>query len=178
MGLPENSFIGLFSTKKLDIPDEKLSGFKTMGELPGAMDEFMGQVVSMVVMMTVVASVVALIIIYLVTSLLIEENRNSISLLKIFGYRRREIRSLILNSSTPVIVAGFIAGIPLALASMGAVYGYLGKMINLVLPPIVSPLYVVISFVTIMLTYQLSKALCAKSVETVAMSEALKAGTE
>ena len=65
------------------------------------MDEFMGQVVSMVVMMTVVASVVALIIIYLVTSLLIEENRNSISLLKIFGYRRREIRSLILNSSTP-----------------------------------------------------------------------------
>ena len=149
-----------------------------MGELPGAMDEFMGQVVSMVVMMTVVASVVALIIIYLVTSLLIEENRNSISLLKIFGYRRREIRSLILNSSTPVIVAGFIAGIPLALASMGAVYGYLGKMINLVLPPIVSPLYVVISFVTIMLTYQLSKALCAKSVETVAMSEALKAGTE
>ena len=178
MGLPENSFIGLFSTKKLDIPDEKLSGFKTMGELPGAMDEFMGQVVSMVVMMTVVASVVALIIIYLVTSLLIEENRNSISLLKIFGYRRREIRSLILNSSTPVIVAGFIAGIPLALASMGAVYGYLGKMINLVLPPIVSPLYVVISFVTIMLTYQLSKALCAKSVETVAMSEALKAGTK
>ena len=51
-------------------------------------------------------------------------------------------------------------------------------MINLVLPPIVSPPYVVISFVTIMLTYQLSKALCAKSVETVAMSEAPKAGTE
>ncbi|HHU83301.1 MAG TPA: FtsX-like permease family protein [Firmicutes bacterium] len=178
MGLAENSYRGLFSTKKLAILGEKLSGFKDMSALPGAIDEFMGQLGSVVVMMTVVASVVALIIIYLVTSLLIEESRNTISLFKVFGYKRREIRSLILNSSTLVIVAGFIIGIPLAVASMGAVYGYLGKMINLVLPPVVNPLYVVIAFIVIMLTYQLSKALCAKSVERVAMSEALKAGTE
>jgi putative ABC transport system permease protein len=178
LGLPENSYRGLFSTIKLDIPDQMLSGFKAMSELPGAIDEFMGQLITMVALMTVVSSIVALIIIYLVTSLIIEENRNTISLFKIFGYRRREIRSLILNSSTLVIVAGFIIGIPVAVASMGAVYGYIGKMINLVLPPIVSPLYVVISFAAIMLTYQLSKLLCAKNVETVSMSEALKAGTE
>ncbi len=61
---------------------------------------------------------------------------------------------------------------------MGAVYGYLGDMINLVLPAIVSPLYVLISFAVIMLTYQLGKLLCAKNVEAVSMSEALKAGTE
>ena len=149
-----------------------------MAELPEAMDEFMGQLISMVVLMTIVSSIVALIILYLVTSLIIEENKNTISLLKIFGYRRREIRSLILNSSTLVIVFGFIIGIPIAMVSMGALYGYLGTIINLMLPTIISPLYVVISFVAIMLTYQLSKMLCAKSVEAVSMSEALKAGTE
>lgn len=82
------------------------------------------------------------------------------------------------NSSTFVAVTGFIISIPVAAASMGSLYGYLGNMINLVLPPIVSPLYVIISFAAIMLTYQLSKALCARNVETVSMSEALKAGTE
>lgn len=178
MGLPENSYMGLFSTKKLDIPDEKLSGTKSMSELPAAMDEFFGQLVSMVALMTIVSSVVALIILYLVTSLIIEENRNTISLLKVFGYRRREIRSLILDSSTLVIVAGFLLGIPIAAASMGAVYGYIGKLINLILPAIVSPLYVAISFAAIMLIYQISKLMCAKNVETVSMSEALKAGTE
>ena len=178
LGLPENSYMGLFSKIKFDIPDEKLSGTKTMSELPDAMDEFMGQMVSMVASMTVVSSIVALIILYLVTSLTIEENRNTISLFKVFGYRRGEIRSLILNSSTLVILVGFIIGIPVAVASMGAIYGYIGKMINLVLPPIVSPLYVLISFAAIMLTYQLSKLLCTKNVETVSMSEALKAGTE
>src|SRR5690554_3864340 len=132
----------------------------------------------MVALMTIVSSVVALIILYLVTSLIIEENRNTISLFKVFGYRRREIKSMILNSSTFVIVAGFLIGIPVAAASMGAVYGYLGNMINLVLPAIVNPLYVMISFAAIMLTYQLSKLLCAKSLDTVSMDEALKAGAE
>ena len=50
----------------------------------------MGQMVSMVASMTVVSSIVALIILYLVTSLTIEENRNTISLFKVFGYRRGE----------------------------------------------------------------------------------------
>ncbi len=178
MELPENSYMGLFSTRKLDIPDEMLSGTKSMAELPEAMDEFMGQLISMVVLMTIVSSIVALIILYLVTSLIIEENKNTISLFKIFGYRRREIRSLILNSSTLVILVGFIVAIPIAMVSMGVLYGYLGNMINLMLPTIISPLYVVISFIAIMLTYQLSKLLCAKSVEAVPMSEALKAGVE
>ena len=178
MELPEDSYIGLFSTKELDIPDEKLSGTKSMSQLPEAMDEFMGQMISMVALMTIVSSVVALIILYLVTSLAIEENRNTISLFKVFGYRRGEIRSLILNSSTFVVVTGFLIGIPAAVASMGSLYGYLGNLINLVLPPIVSPIYVIISFAAIMLTYQLSKWMCAKNIDTVSMSEALKAGTE
>lgn len=178
LGFPENSYTGLWSTKKLDIPEEQLSGTKSLSETANAMDELLGPMVSMVVAMTLIACVVGLIIIYLVTSLIIEENKNTISLFKIFGYRRREIGSLILNSSTFVIVAGFIISIPVMAASMSAMYGYLGAMINLVLPTIISPLYVVVCFAAIMLTYQLSKLLCAKRVNAVSMSEALKAGTE
>ncbi|MGI6548584.1 MAG: FtsX-like permease family protein [Syntrophomonadales bacterium] len=178
LGLPENSYLGLWSTKELDIPEEQLSGTKSLSETANAMDELLGPMVSMVVAMTLIASVVGLIIIYLVTSLIIEENKNTISLFKIFGYRGREIKSLILNSSTLVIVAGFVISIPVMAASMGAMYGYLGAMINMVLPTIISPLYVSVCFVAIMLTYQLSKLLCAKKVNAVSMSEALKAGTE
>ncbi len=178
LGFSENSYAGLWSTRKLDIPEEQLSGTKSLSETANAMDELLGPMVSMVVAMTLIACVVGLIIIYLVTSLIIEENKNTISLFKIFGYRRREIRSLILNSSTFVILAGFIISIPIMAASMDAMYSYLGAMINLVLPTIINPLYVVVCFVAIMLTYQLSKLLCAKKVNAVSMSEALKAGTE
>lgn len=178
LGFPANSYMGLFSTNILDIPDEQLSGTKSLSEIPSAIDEFFGMMIFTVVGMTLVASVVALIILYLVTSLIIEENRITISLFKIFGYKRHEIRSLILNSSTLVVVAGFIISIPIMMASMDAIYGYLGNMINLVLPTIVSPLYVAICFIVIMMTYQISKWLCAKKMDTVSMSEALKQGSE
>jgi len=85
---------------------------------------------------------------------------------------------MILNSSTFVIVAGFMIGISIMAASMSSMYGYIGNMINLVLPTIISPLYVVVCFVVIMLTYQLSKLFCSKRVNEVSMNEALKAGTE
>ncbi|KGK82242.1 ABC transporter permease [Clostridium sp. HMP27] len=176
--LPENSYMGLWSTKKLDIPDEQLSGTKSLKEAANAMDELLGPMVSMVVAMTIIACAVGFIIIYLVISLIIEENKNTISLFKIFGYKRREIRSMVLNSSTFVILTGFIISIPVMTASMNAIYSYLGSMINLVLPTIISPLYVVICFTAIMLIYQLSKLMCAKKVNAVSMSEALKVGTE
>lgn len=175
LGLPNNSYMGLWSTKKLDIPDEELLGTKSLSETANAMDELLGPMVSMVVAMTIIASIVGLIIIYLVTSMIIEENKNTISLLKIFGYKRKEIRSLVLNSSTLIIVAAFLISIPIMSVSMNAMYGYLGDMINLVLPIIINPLYVVICFGAIMLTYQLSKLICAKKVNGVSASEALKA---
>ncbi len=178
MELPENSYNGLWSNRILDIPDEMLSGMKSMGEAATAIDELMGPMISMVMAMTVIASIVGLIIIYLVTSLIIEENRNTISLFKIFGYRPREIKSLILNSSTFIIMTAFVISIPIMAGSMEAMYGYLGNMINLVLPTIINPLYVFICFIAIMLTYQLSKLLCARKVTSVSMSEALKAGGE
>ena len=45
------------------------------------------------------AFIIGIIVIYVVTSLIIEENKGNISLMKVFGYRRKEVNSLILNSS-------------------------------------------------------------------------------
>lgn len=178
MGLPEDSYMGLWSETRLNIPDQQLSGTKSLSELGNTIEDLWGPMISMVGAMTLISCVVALIILYLVTSLIIEENKNTISLFKIFGYRRREIKSLILDSATIVILIAFIISIPIMAASMNAIYGYLGNMINLVLPTIISPFYVLVCLAAIMLTYQLSKLICARKVNTVDMSEALKAAAE
>jgi len=175
---PENSYIGLWSESKLDIPGDQLSGAKTMSEIASSVDSMLKPLIYSMATMIFAACVVALIILYLVASIIIEENKGTISLFKIFGYKRHEIKSLVLNSSTYVVLVGFIISIPIMLASMGALYDYIGSMVNIVFPIIINPLYVLVCFVLIMLTYQLSKLLCAKKVNAVSMSEALKAGTE
>jgi putative ABC transport system permease protein len=178
LGYAENSYIGLWSDTKLDIPAGELAGAKTMSEIAASVNEMLKPLITVMAAIILVACVVALIILYLVTSLIIEENRSTISLFKIFGYKRREIKSLVLNSSTYVVLVGFIISIPIMLVSMGALYGYIGSMVNIVLPTIINPLYVFVCFVLIMLTYQLSKLLCARTLNSVSMREALSAGTE
>ncbi len=177
-GLPEGSYSGLFSDRQLPIEDTRLSGVKDLANLSSAMDDIALPMMAMVLFITVIAALMGAVIIFLVTSLMIDESRQTISLMKVFGYRQRELASLILSSSTPVVILGFLLGVPLMTLTANAMYGYLGEMINLALPMILSPLWMLVSFVIILGVYQLTKLLCAKKLAKVPMSEALKAGAE
>ncbi|ATW23526.1 FtsX-like permease family protein [Candidatus Formimonas warabiya] len=115
---------------------------------------------------------------FLFTSMIIEENKNTISLMKVFGYRKKEVDSLILNSSTPVVVLGYIVGIPLSFALMGGLMKALENSLTFAMPVTIDPFYIIVGFVIVMFSYELSKLLCRRKVTAVSMSEALKAGTE
>ncbi len=88
-----------------------------------------------------VAFIIGLIVIYLVTSMIIEENKTSISLLKIFGYRKKEVNALVLNSSTIVVVLGYLLGVPLILASIRGLLQSLDNSVGITLPVSINPLY-------------------------------------
>jgi putative ABC transport system permease protein len=114
-----------------------------------------------------------------VTTLIVEENKDIIALMKVFGYRRKEINGLILNSSTVVVVIGYLIGIPLTNVAVGILTQTMEDMVGLALPPANLALpYLLLGFVVVMLSYQLSKGLCRKKVSSVSMSEALKVAME
>ncbi|WP_219728105.1 FtsX-like permease family protein [Paenibacillus polymyxa] len=138
----------------------------------------MAPLASTVVFISAMAFIIELIIIYLVTSMIVEENKSTISLMKIFGYRKKEVSSLILNSSTIVVMAGFLIGIPLSFALMGGFMKTLENSLIFSISVMIDPLYVIVGFVAVMLYYELSKLLCRRKVNAISMSEALKAGTE
>ena len=177
-GQPDGSYTGVFSTRELPYSEQELAGTKDLQNIPDAMTELAMPMTMLTVFMTLIAGLMGAIIIYLVTSLMIEESRGTISLFKVFGYRGKEVAGMILNSSTWAVLAGFLLGIPLMLLSAGAMYAYLGEMINMVLPMILSPAYVLVSFLLIFGVFWLTKRLCGRKLAKIPMSEALKAGTE
>ncbi|MBW7883926.1 MAG: ABC transporter permease [Caldilineaceae bacterium] len=177
--VPEGSYTGAFSNVLLEIPESQPYTVITMEEKIAGVREAIAPTEAMIGFLATVAFIIGVIVIYVVTSLIVEENRNVISLMKIFGYRKREINSLILNSSTIVVVIGYLAGIPLILAALGVLVQALDERVGLALPPLtISPLYLLIGFVVVLLAYELSKLLCRKKVNAISMSEALKAGIE
>lgn len=171
------SYIGLLSKHKLDMDENLLTGVNDFSNFDKD-DTNTSTLTASVVLITIVACVAGAIIIFLVTSMMIEESRSTISLMKVFGYHGKEVAKLILNSSTPVVFIGFGLGLPLMLAVGNTLYGYLGEQINMVMPMIVNPWYVLISFVVIFAVYEVTKWLCGRKLAKISMSEVLKAGTE
>ena len=178
IGFSAGSYMGLWSDKKLDIPESLLYSARTVNDSIEAFNASLKPLQSTIGVISFMAFIIGLVVIYVVTSLIIEENKANISLMKVFGYRKKEVNSLILNSSSIVIVIGYIIGIPLTLVSMSAMFKSVTESINLTLPVRISYPYILLGFVALYLTYELSKALSKKKTGSISMSEALKSGME
>lgn len=174
---PIGSYRTVLSSHEIDYDPSLLAGVMDARH-PEAYEDLTRPTTLIVTSVTTLAVLIAVIIIFLVTSLMIDESRNTISLLKVFGYRGKELAKLILNSSAPAVFIGFWLGLALMLAFGNVLYGIVAEIMNMVIPMIVNPLYVLISFVLIFAVYEITKWMCGRKLAKISMSEALKAGTE
>lgn len=175
---PAGSYVGLWSKVKLDIPNKMLYSSESVDDSIKAFNATTQPLQMTVGVISFMAFIIGLMVIYVVTSLVIEENKINISLMKVFGYRRKEVNSLILDSSSIIIVIGYIIGIPLVLSYMRVLFKSLTESVNMTLPVTISYFYILIGFVVVYLTYEISKALSRKKIDRISMSEALKTGME
>lgn len=175
---PTGSYMGLWSTEKLSLPENTLLTTVTKDEIKSAFDAMTAPIQTTVGAMAFLSFIIGLIVIYVVTSMIIEENKENISLMKVFGYRKKEVYSLILNSSTFLVILGYVVGVPLLLTSMNALFKSITEEMTISLPITISPSYLLIGFAIIYMTYEISKALSKKKVNRISMSEVLKSGLE
>lgn len=175
---PSGSYMGLWSGDKLDIPENKLLTTVTKDDLRKAFNSMTEPIQTTVGTMAIMSFIIGLIVIYVVTSMIIEENKENISLLKVLGYRKKEVYSMILNSSSFLVVLGYILGVPLLLMSLRAMFQSLTKEMSISLPTTISYSYLLIGFVIIYFTYEISKALSKKKISRISMTEVLKSRLE
>lgn len=178
LGFPSNSYMGLWSLEKLDIPENKLLASVTVDDMRKAFDALTQPLQAAMGTIAFMSFIIGLVVIYVVTSLTIEENKENISLMKVLGYRKKEVYSLILNSSSFIVVLGYIIGVPLLLTSLSAMYSSITKDMSVSIPVTINYIYVFIGFVIIYLTYELSKLLSRKKINRISMAEALKSRME
>ena len=174
LGLPPASYIGIYSQDKLLVNDAKRMKVEDREDTIRAFNSALEPMKYTMLLMGGMAFVIALIVIYVITSLIIEENKGNISMFKVLGYTAREINALVLNTGRMPVVLGFLLAIPATFASLDAMLQSVGKGVNISFPITVSPVYVVLSFVVIYGTYELSKWLAKKKVFAVSMAESLK----
>lgn len=175
---PAGSYMGLWSTEKINIPENKLLATVTIDDMKNAFDTMTKPLQAIISSIAFMSFIIGLIVIYVVTSLTIEENKENISLMKVLGYRKKEVYSLILNSSSFIVVMGYILGVPLLLASLGVLFKSMTKDMSISFPVTIDYIYVLVGFVIIYLTYELSKLLSRRKINKISMAEALKSRME
>ena len=176
--MPEGSYLGVWSKEKLNFGEGEVAQIKSIDAIVAGFAELTNQMGAMIYSLFISAFIVGLIIIYIATGLVIEESKKTISLMKVFGYTRKEINQLILNSNTLIVILGYLLGIPALLGTVGALYRSLTQSMQMVLPVRLNALYMLIGFIVVILTYKVANWMSRKKVAKIPMSEALKAGTE
>lgn len=176
--LPPDAYTGIWSDEPMTFPQGEIQSTKSIDAIVAGFGSLIDQMGPMIYGLILAAFIIGLIIIYIVTGLVVEESRATISLMKVFGYREKEINSLILSSNTIIVVLGYLLGIPALLGTVRALFYSLIDTLQVVLPVRLNVWYILLGFVVVMITYEFAKLMCRKKVARIPMSEALKVGME
>jgi putative ABC transport system permease protein len=177
-GLPADAYIGIWSNEPITFAQGEISSTKSIDAIVAGFGILTDQMGPMIYGLIFAAFIVGLIIIYISTGLVVDESSASISLMKVFGYKKKEINKLILGSNTIIVVLGYLLGIPALIGTVGALFGSLTDTLQVILPVKLNVWYMILGFVIVLITFEFAKLMFRKKIARIPMSEALKAGTE
>ena len=178
IGWDKGTYNAIMSNVPLNIDERMIYTIKTPESLSDALAGYMTLMNIVLYGVAAAAALIGLIIMYILASISIDENKGNVSLMKAFGYRKKEIGSLIINGSRIFVVIGFVIGAPLSFIAIGQFLLFIFNLLRLTIEPRLDWYFVLLGFVLVYLSFELSKTACVRRIGKVSMSEALKAQRE
>ena len=123
-GVSSDYYNMVLSDHKLDIPPGRLASVLSKDDIRKSADIYVSMMMSMIVIMAGAAALIFMVVMYLMIKVMIDRSAFGISLAKVFGYRKGEIRKLYLNGNFFLVAVGAAACIPLSKACMDALFPY------------------------------------------------------
>lgn len=120
------------------------------------------------------AAIIAASILFVLTSFTVEKNYYAISLLKVLGYSRREVNSMILSSYFVYALISYLISIPLALFVLRRLIVVFALDYGIVLPMVFEPFYILVVLAILLAIYFASTLLSRRKIERIPLQEVLK----
>ncbi|MCR5665311.1 MAG: ABC transporter permease [Eubacterium sp.] len=120
----EDDYNILFSDEELDIEPGRIYSVATKEDVEKSALIFLNLMSGMIYAMCIVAVVIFVLVMYLMMKVMIDRSAYSIALVKIFGFRKKEVRKLYLNGNLLIIAIGALICIPLSKWVMDLIYPY------------------------------------------------------
>lgn len=178
MGIDENASNVVMSDMELDIPDSKIIQTIKKDDAREQFQNMSNQMNVMVYFLIGIGAIICVASIYVAVNMLVTENRASISMLKVLGYRDKQINQVVLNVNHILLPIGFLLSIPLVFASTSWFMVFLAGFIGVLPKAYVEPWSFVYTAVLVCCSYFGSLFLLRRKVSKVDMVESLKGNRE
>lgn len=172
--LEEDEYNILLSSEMPDLETDRISSITTKDNILEFSVIFMSMLLPMITLITVISSIILIIVLYLMMKMMIDRSSFGISLIKIFGFNDREVRTLYLDGNLLTILFSLLVGLPLAKIVMNQLFPILVANVavgpNLAMP---IEMYLVI-IALVLISYFVINIFLNKNLHSVTPAEVLK----
>lgn len=120
------------------------------------------------------ASIMALIIIAVIANIVVEENKKTISLMKVMGYQNKRISSIVLNIYTPFIIIAYLISIPVMINILKAIVAAITGDIEVTIPIEADPFVSFIGLIGLLVAYYIALLMSKRVLNKIPLAVALK----
>ena len=171
----EDYFSGYFSSGKItDIDDRYIAKVLTIEDIMGLVGQFDHSMGNAMQYFQIVCVILAAVLTYLLTKVIIDKSRTSISMVKILGYKTSEIASLYIFGTTVIFVLIEIAGTLFGIGLMNIAWGAILRMMTGWFDFYISSLSIIRMIIYVFLGYLIVVIFDFLRIRKVPMDEALK----
>ena len=173
-GKTDDYYNVVLSENKLDIDDGRLYSVTSKDDIEKASDVFIKLMNPTIYMLIIVSIIIFCVVLYLMMGVMIDRSAFGISLMKVFGYRSKEIKKLYINGNTVIVLIGAYLSIILSKVLVDAYFpntiANVACEMNLSLP-----IYVyIMEFALVTIAYFAVNTLLILKINKVTLADVLK----
>ncbi len=174
LGIDSGLYNSILADGSLDIDSSLVASEINTSSIDDQMDSMMNEMGAIIYALVVIGGIICIAAIYVSVNMLVSENRLNISMLKVLGYRDREINRMVLNANNVLLPVGIAVGVVVSYFSVKLYFESFAEIMGMIVPAILKPVSVVITALIVCGCYFLSLSFIRRKTSKVDMVESLK----
>ena len=174
MGESEEYYNAIFSDKELDIDPGRVYSITSREDIVKGSSVFTSLMMPMIYVLTFASAIIFCVVMYLMMKVMIDRSSYNISLIKVFGYKRREIRKLYLDGNFYIIAIGALICLPLAKIIMNKMFPFMISNVACGLNVKAPIIFFVVTYIVILLLYFIINSILVSRLSKFTPAEVLK----
>ena len=174
MGESSDYYNVLFSDKKLDIDPRRLYSTTSKEDIVKGASVFTSLMMPMIYVLSIASAAILLVVMYLMMKVMIDRSAYNISLIKVVGYKRKEVRKLYLDGNFYTIALGAMVCLPLSKVLMNKMFPYMIPNVSCGMNIGAPFIFYVVTYIVIIALYFVINTMLVRRLNKFTPAEVLK----